>query len=134
MKPDVEPDLLAREEIAAVEHSSTALVFDSPMKEEYQDILRMSPELIRDQTFIYFIGGKKGTITPGLWVDGDNKDDGELYVSCTIKDEDGERTEKIMVRSFLEELFTGVLRPIDGVEAYAAKLLIYDSLRKQKRA
>jgi hypothetical protein len=122
-----------REELAAIGPTSGIDFAVVPMKEEYQHILLSNPELIRDQTFAFSLGGKRATITPGWWVDGDDKNDSELYVSCTIKDDAGERIEKVMVKSFLEDLFVGALRPNEGMEAYAAKLLIYESLQKQKR-
>jgi hypothetical protein len=123
-------DDVIKEEMLALGPGAGIDFNNHPVKEEYEWILKRNPEVVLEQTFTFQIGEEKTSITPkSLFVD---PSDNEHYMICDVTDSLGSRIERLQETSFLEDIYAGNLRPLEDSAALAAKLLLMDSIRKQK--
>jgi hypothetical protein len=132
-KPPISPvplsDDVIKEELAALGPSPGMDFSSHPLKEDYQHILNRNPEWILGIAFVFKIGNSKTQVTPkSMTTDPDN---GEVFYICDLIDENGARMDRFQQASFLEDIYAGNMMPLEDPTAFAAKILLMDSLKQK---
>jgi hypothetical protein len=119
-----------KEELATIGPSPGIDFSSHTLKEEYQQILSRNPQWILNLTFTFKLGSNQVRMTPrSMEVDPENS---EVFFVCEVIDENGTRIDRFQQESFLEDIYAGNMMPLDDPTAFAAKILLMDSLKKQK--
>ena len=128
--PPVSSDDIIKEELAALGPAPGIDFSSHPLKEDYQHILSRNPEWILNMAFVFKIGSNRTQVTPrSMTTDPDN---GEVFYICDIIDEGSARNDRYQAISFLEDIYAGNMMPLEDPTAFAAKILLMDSLKQQK--